>query len=222
MTKIYTAWLCGSPAEEAALKVLPDLWQDGGIKDIRLSFSDDRWCVARITVTPSSANRQIGKALEETGLTCAPSARRALWKAKQVPDHIIHPFITGSAKASRVIDLTACDPSPLMQAAVTPALVNAVGALTKTHQFIVQLTKSTAPAAMRRFANQSLHWAIQAQCHLPFAGDAHPVENALRPAVTQWVNILLEATKLIPEREDPDWWDKWARFERRHLAASSE
>ena len=217
MTKIYTAWLYGSPAEEAALDVLPGLWQDRGIKYIHLSFSDGAWCVARIAVTPSSASKRVGEALEETGLTCAPSARRALWKAKQVPDHIIHPFIASSAKASRVIDLMTCDPDYLVQAAVTPALVNVVGALTKAHQFTVQLAESTAPAVMRHFANLSLHWSIQAQCQLPFAGDAHPVENALRPAVIQWVNILLEATSLMPEQGDTDWRDKWARFERRHL-----
>lgn len=217
MTKIYTAWLCGSPAEEAALDVLPSLWQDGGIKNIHLSFSDDEWCVARIAVTPPSAGKRVGEALEEAGLTCAPSARQALWKAQQVPDHIIHPFIASSAKASRVIDLTTCAPDHLVQAAVTPALVNVVGALTKAHQFTVQLAESTAPAAMRHFANLALNWSAQAQCQLPFASNGHPVENALRPAVTQWVNILLEATSLIPEQGDTDWRDKWTRFERQHL-----
>ena len=87
MGNVYVAWLYNT-AERMALEVFPRLSQGGDIKQVRLDFWGNGWCVAHAT-TPFFASIRIRAMLAAMGLTRVSSARQGRQEITQMSQDLL-------------------------------------------------------------------------------------------------------------------------------------
>ncbi len=221
--RLFVAWQCESIAEEMGLAAIRNLGQSpmSGLRQVILKYPDGERCLVEVAVEMADDLARVEDALAEAGLTVTRSSRLAQRALEQAKDERIQAFVRASFEANRVIDLLECNPASLARVAATPALVEAADALSRAHDAITALLRSTASGSIKAHLAQALEETCRALGALPPPSLAHPAENALRPAVTRWVGVLTEAAAMLEPSEEPDppsaWVDRLTRFEREQL-----